>query len=60
MITKGTHVAQKFLYYRRLYLQWLRDEMKYDDAQIAHSMHMDEMQVRLILMTEVESEGKEK
>jgi hypothetical protein len=54
MIRKSTHPWANFLHARRLCLEWLRKECNYNDAQIADAMKMDEVQVKLILMTEVE------
>lgn len=54
MIMKSDHPWANFLHARRLAMEWLRNEMKYDDARIARELSMDEMQVTLILMTPVE------
>jgi len=58
MIKKSSHPWANFLYARRLCLEWMRDECHYSDEQIAHAMSMDAMQVKLILMTEVEENDK--
>ena len=39
-------------------MQWLRDELEYDDEKIAHVLSMDKNQVTLLLMTEVEEDAE--
>lgn len=56
MITKSKHPWANFLHARRICLEWMRKELNYNDEQIAHAMSMDAMQVKLILMTEVETD----
>lgn len=58
MIIKSDHPWQNFLYARRLVLEWLRKEGN-SNTQIVRIMQMDEIQVELILMTEVEKWLKE-
>jgi hypothetical protein len=56
MISKSNHPWTNFLYARRVVMEWMRKEMLYDDEQIARSLSMDGVQVKLILMTPVEEE----
>ena len=58
MISKSIHPWGNFLYARRLAMQWLRDELEYDDEKIAHVLSMDKNQVTLLLMTEVEEDAE--
>lgn len=45
------HPWGKFLYARSEVIMWMKNEMKRSDAEIADALSMDEMQVRLIIMT---------
>lgn len=53
MITKSKHPWQNFLHARAIAMEWLRKEGN-SDKEIVKIMSMDEMQVKLILMTEIE------
>lgn len=54
MIEKDKHPWGNFLHARKLAIEWLSEEMKYNEEEIAKCLSMDKLQVRLIRMTSVE------
>jgi hypothetical protein len=55
-LKNSEHPWGAFLYARYKAMIWMREKMGYDNVTIANKMCMDEMQVRLILMTAEETE----